>query len=506
MITLENVSYRYANTEEDAVRNLSFTVQPGELKLVTGASGCGKTTLMRLVNGLSPQIYQGQVTGEIRCAGANPSVTPLAQLSDTIGTLFQDPEEQFFALNVKDEIAFAPKSRGWAEEDIARVMGEVAERLGIAHILDADIHTLSEGQKQKVALASLLVMRPKILVLDEPSANLDPEATLELAKILSELKSEGTAILVVDHRLYWLKDWVDEVLVMSAGEIVARGDWTALETSDWEARYGLRRPDVEDPRTTLPRVAVSHAQSSAEEKLSHRAPANTLFGVQELQFAYKGQTPIFDGCAFYVEPGITALIGPNGTGKTTLARVPTGLNVAQQGRFMFRDQVVSAKALLERVGLVLQNADHQLQMRTVAEEISMSVAVGRMLRAQKRAIPKLTEEDAREAQEWIEALNLVGLGGRHPQSLSGGQKQRVVIACALAKQPDILILDEPTSGLDGANMQAIATVLKREADKGRAIFLITHDLELLRLCDYALDMRDMVLPVSSLVTETENAQ
>lgn len=111
---------------------------------------------------------------------------------------------------------------------------------------------------------------------------------------------------------------------MSAGEIVARGDWTALETSDWEARYGLRRPDVEDPRTTLPRVAVSHAQSSAEEKLSHRAPANTLFGVQELQFAYKGQTPIFDGCAFYVEPGITALIGPNGTGKTTLARVLTG--------------------------------------------------------------------------------------------------------------------------------------------------------------------------------------
>lgn len=487
MITLNQVSYRYANTEENAVSDLSLTVKAGELKLVTGASGCGKTTLMRLVNGLAPQIYQGEVTGEVRCGDVSPSTTPLAKLSDLIGTLFQDPEEQFFALNVRDEIAFAPKSRGWTEERIAAAIAPVAKRLGIEGILAADIHTLSEGQKQKVALASLLVMRPSILVLDEPSANLDPEATVELARILKELKTEGTAILVVDHRLYWLHDVADEVIVMQQGSIVARGDWAALVTSDWQTRYGLRQPDVADPRETLPRIAVTHGE---KESLS---PKNTVFGTQSLRFAYPEQPAIFDGVNFSVPAGITALVGPNGTGKTTLARVLTGLNKAE-GRFIFRGEVVSAEALLKRVGLVLQNADHQLQMRTVEEEIAMAMAVGRTLAdgAAKRVFPRLTPEDIQAAQGWIQALRLTGLEDRHPQSLSGGEKQRVVIACALAKSPDILILDEPTSGLDGANMQAIASVLRHEASAGRAIFLITHDLELLRLCDSALDMRDLL--------------
>ena len=174
MIAFEEVSYRYPNTEETAVRNLSFRVEPGELKVVTGASGCGKTTLMRLANGIAPQILGGEVTGTVRIDDCDVSETPVADLAEKVGTLFQDPEEQFFALNVGDEITFALKSRGMTPDDVNARLERAAEMLGISHLLDADIHSLSEGQKQKVGLAGILALGPKVLVLDEPSANLDP--------------------------------------------------------------------------------------------------------------------------------------------------------------------------------------------------------------------------------------------------------------------------------------------------------------------------------------------
>ena len=210
-IELKKVSYRYSGAEPDspdAVRCLDLTVDAGELKLVTGASGCGKTTVMRLVNGLCPQIYGGTLSGEVLVDGNPTQDTPVAVLSEHIGTLFQDPEEQFFALNVGDEISFALKSRGVPFEEIGPRVDRAAKRMGIEHLLAQDIHELSEGQKQKVGLASILALGPKALILDEPSANLDPEATVSLAGILGELKAEGAAILVVDHRLYWLKAWL----------------------------------------------------------------------------------------------------------------------------------------------------------------------------------------------------------------------------------------------------------------------------------------------------------
>lgn len=265
MIAFEEVSYRYPNTEETAVRNLSFCVEPGELKVVTGASGCGKTTLMRLANGIAPQILGGEVTGTVRIDDCDVSETPVADLAEKVGTLFQDPEEQFFALNVGDEITFALKSRGMTPDDVNARLERAAATLGIAHLLDADIHSLSEGQKQKVGLAGILALGPKVLVLDEPSANLDPEATEQLAQILDELKRAGSAILVVDHRLYWLRDTADEVFVMQAGEIRERGPFSILEDEALRARWGLRRDTVSDPRATLPRVKVEEGLCEEEK-------------------------------------------------------------------------------------------------------------------------------------------------------------------------------------------------------------------------------------------------
>lgn len=497
-IELQNVSYAYPHSDRDAVTNLSLTVDPGELKLVTGASGCGKTTLMRLVNGLAPQILKGRLTGKVLIDGWDASTTPVAALSEHIGTLFQDPEEQFFALNVRDEIAFALQSRGLPADVVEARVARATERLGLAHLLDQDIHALSEGQKQKVGLAGILALEPKALILDEPTAYLDPEATEELAGLLLEWKAAGAAILVVDHRLYWLKDVADEVLVMHEGEIVERGPFAMLADEMLRARWGLRRDAVADPRETLPRVAVTHAGEAEIEPAdrSRTASERERFRADALRFAYPGRAAIFEGVSFGVEPGITALVGGNGTGKTTLARILTGLEKAE-GRFRIGSRPVGREGLMPFAGLVLQNADHQLQMRTVRDEILGAIRASLSAEARNRKLGffarrravRLTDEHYARADALMRDLRLSHLASRHPQSLSGGEKQRLVTACALAKDPAILILDEPTSGLDGANMAAMAGLLRAEAQKGRAVFLITHDLELLDICDRALDMR-----------------
>ena len=378
MIEFKNVSYTYANTQTPAVSDINFTVASGELKLVTGASGCGKTTLMRLANGLCPQIYGGRLEGSVTVAGLNVSETPVADLSEVIGTLFQDPEEQFFALNAGDEIAFALRSRSFDPKDVRERTLKAARKLGIEELLTRDIHALSEGQKQKVGLAAILALGPKTLIFDEPSANLDPEATQALARTILELKKEGAAILVVDHRLYWLKDAADAVIVMSQGRIVTEmpfaglyddEPFAGLYDDDFRARWGLRKAEVSDVRRTLPRVEVTSQETTPK--------AHGVFSASRIHFAYGDEHIIFDGKSFAVGQGVTALVGDNGTGKTTLARILTGLNKAQ-GNFYIGDQEVGAEGLMPFAGLVLQNADHQLQMRTVAEEVEGAIVAGRV--------------------------------------------------------------------------------------------------------------------------------
>lgn len=487
MIVFEHVTYRYANADRDAVQDISLAVAPGEVVVVTGASGCGKTTLMRLANGLCPQVYAGSLQGRVTVDGLDVSHTPVAELSEVIGTLFQDPEEQFFALNVGDEIAFALRARGKSPQEVLRRTQSAAQRLGIEALLQRDIHALSEGQKQKVGLAALLALGPKTLIFDEPSANLDPESTEALAVVIAELKRAGAAILVVDHRLYWLRDVADRVCIMSQGRIERTVGFEQL-TDQVRARWGLRQAQVRDVRARLPRITPSFdGQLDA---------AGSVISANNLRFSYDPAEPMFEDVSFAVPAGVTALIGDNGTGKTTLARILTGLNAAQ-GEFCITNAPVGKGGLIEHAGLVLQNADHQLQMRTVRQELEGAMLAAHAARARRSKHwrpfrrTRLSADDHARIDALLGRLNLEHVQSRHPQSLSGGEKQRVVIGCALAKSPAVLILDEPTSGLDGANMACIADILTQEAQAGCAVFLITHDLELLAVCSHALDMRDL---------------
>ena len=493
MIRFEKVSYRYPFQDKWAVKNINLEVLPGQVVLITGVSGCGKTTLMRLANGLCPHYYSGEMSGQVTVCGANTQRSSVSIISDKVGTLFQDPEDQFFALNVKDEMGFALKVAGIASTIVNDRVGQVAHRLSIENLLSHSISALSEGQKQRVALGEILVSEPKALILDEPSANLDPEATDRLAQELLRLKLAGFAILIVDHRLHWLSHVADEVIVMQQGEIKERGAFSILEDDDLRRRYGLRKAHVKDVRNSLPENKVSLPILKTADLTFDYEKANHHSQLAKLKTLFKGTSKnandiLLKNIHFEVGPGITALIGENGSGKTTLARLITGLNIGS-GVLYLNGKQTSAAQLLKHTGLVLQNADHQLQMRSVREEIKACLFAAGQQQSLEELINVL-----------LKTFSLEELSDRHPQSLSGGQKQRLVIACALAKNPDILILDEPTSGLDGENMQRVANALKEQASLGKAVLLITHDLELLALCaDQALRMNTL-----KKLSDTEN--
>ncbi|WP_394027330.1 ABC transporter ATP-binding protein [Desulfovibrio falkowii] len=453
MLCFENVSYTYPFQHRPAVNNISLQVKPGELVLCTGASGCGKSTLIRLANGLCPLHFEGRLQGRVLVNGVPTTEQGLPRLARQAGTLFQDPEQQFFALNVEDELSFALEWQGIPVPQMHEAVNGAVRHFGLESLLGSSIHELSEGQKQKVGLAVLWTQHPQALILDEPTANLDPESTAELALRLNELKQKGMAILVVDHRLYWLADVADRVVIMQDGRIQNEGDFSILQDDELRARYGLRRACVPDARPLLP------SSSEAGEK---------LVDVHGLTYAHKGQQPLYENARMSLPAGITALIGPNGTGKTTLARVLAGLNRPQAGEIRLSGQPLTDAERLSRTGIVLQNADHQLHMRTALAEVRTCLELAGC-------------RDKGEAMALLATFGLEDLALRHPQSLSGGEKQRLVIACALAKKPGLLILDEPTSGLDGLNMTRLAQALEEQTKEGRCILLITHDLELLAL-------------------------
>ena len=479
MITAENLSYRYPFCETPSLSDVSFTLEKGEAMLVTGASGCGKSTLLRTLNGLIPNHFKGRLEGRLKVLDLEfPS--PLEEVSRRVGTVLQNPEEQIMATTVQEEVALALEWQCVPQDEIRRRVGVALESFDLTRLAARSVFNLSSGERQKCVLAAIMASGADVVVMDEPTANLSPEATEDLAKLCLTLKSHGVTLVIVDHRLYWLRGVLDKLLVLKDGKV----------TLNLARLENLGKPDPLDRLAAHPDFAtcglrsvnVSRPALLAVTEVNCHQPAVTI---RNLSFRYskKSEWIYRDFSAVIPQGAITAVVGANGAGKTTLARLLCGLLKPTSGEIAFATPGGGAarppRARREQTAFVMQQMDIQLYMRTVEEELLFS-APRRLDKSTRRA----------DATHWLEVFGLAHLKNRHPHSLSGGEKQRLVVACALMKRPTLMILDEPTSGLDGNNMRIIARELKAYAAQGGSVLLITHDLELLSLvADYQLEIK-----------------
>lgn len=463
VIELNHVSFRYASESgvpegRDSLQDVSLKVEKGEFVLLTGPSGCGKTTILRLLNGLIPHYYPGEIRGQVTVNGQDPAGAELYDTARTVGTVFQNPRSQFYNVDTTGELAFACENRKMPEEEIFRRIDDTVARFRLEKLMDRNIFRLSDGEKQKIACGSVDVAGTELILLDEPTANLDFEGTRNLRQLVRMWQQQGKTIVAAEHRIAWLWDLVDRAVILREGHIVTelKGKEKEGLTPEEIARMGLRSPLEEDPRDIdLPSVTKE----------------DTLLTVRDLTFAYPGQkTPMVDLPELQLAAGqITAVTGSNGAGKTSLLHCLCGLEKRCRGTLVMDGREYGRRARQKLCFMVMQDTGNQLFTESVLEEVLIS-------------LPKETEDPEKAAKQILKSLDLEPYLDRHPQSLSGGQKQRLAIACALASGRKILLLDEPTSGLDWGHMAETAQLLRDLCRKGTTILVVTHDTELIRAC------------------------
>lgn len=456
MIEFQNVTFTYHSTErESGVYNLNLTIPDGQVVLLCGESGCGKTTLTRLINGLTPEYYEGKLDGVVLVNGKDTVKTPLYELSKTVGSVFQNPRSQFFNVDTTGEIAFGCENIGLPKEEIYRRIGQVTGELKIQKLLDRSLFALSGGEKQKIACASVSAMEPDIFVLDEPSSNLDVVTIADLKQVVAKWKAMGKTVIIAEHRLYYLMDIADRVIYLKNGRI--EQDMSAAAFG----RLGVEQLRAMSLRSLHPAnfskiPAVSLGSNSIEIK-------NFLFSYGKMEAMNIPQLSVPQGA-------IVGILGDNGAGKTTFAKCLCGLEKSAQGFLRVGNDSLNAKQRLQKCYMVMQDVNHQLFTESVEDEILLS-------------LPGENENaDKQQAGEILENLNLLQFGKLHPMSLSGGQKQRVAIGSAIASDKEVLVFDEPTSGLDYHHMIEVARNLIALSKMGKTLFIITHDPELIAQC------------------------
>lgn len=462
MIEFRHVYFHYG-TEDDQhtseLNDINLRIEDGELILITGPSGCGKTTLLRLINGLIPRFYQGNVKGDILLNGRSFKNNELYDLARVVGTVFQNPKSQFYNVDTTSELAFACENQGLPKSDIYQRIDTTVADLHMENLMDRNIFHLSDGEKQKIACASIEVAGLNIILLDEPSANLDYDSTLMLKKLILHWKKQGRTIVVAEHRIAYLWDIMDRLVVMKQGEIVKdikSEQKNTLNDLDLQ-KMGLRTRLMESP------IQINKMPSVTQD--------DQIIALKNFNFAYhdvKKKIVNIKSLAI-ARNQITAIVGKNGAGKTSFLNCFCGLEKSCKGIFKYEDRIVSNQERKKLCFMVMQNTGNQLFTESVLDEVLIS-------------LPKRSKNKNDVAMNILRQFDLDFLAHRHPQSLSGGQKQRLAIACALATGRKILTLDEPTSGLDYAHMQELAQLLSKLKSMNTTIVVVTHDSELIHAC------------------------
>jgi energy-coupling factor transporter ATP-binding protein EcfA2 len=464
-LIVEGLTFRYRSRTEPALRDISLTLEPGKILLVAGASGCGKTTLIRCINGLAPRSYKGELSGRVLLHGQDVVEFPLSRISQIVGTVLQDPERQILGTRVSTEVAFGLENLGLPREEIRQRVDEALDHLRISHLRDRKTFLLSGGEKQKVALAGVLAMRPSILLLDEPLASLDPASAQEALALFRRLADEGISVLLVEHRVEdALSIHPDRVLFMQEGQAVYHGPSDGLmEKADYR-QVKLPAPVVIQRAASAPPLAFEPAI-----RPNGHEPLVVFEGVS---FTYEEDGPeILHDVNLTIRRGdIIALLGPNGAGKTTLIKHAIGLLKPRRGEVLVEGRGtrgVSVAQIAHTLGYVFQSPSHMLFAPTVREELAFG----------PKNLGYSQELISEGVAEAVEIVNLKGLEDYPPLALSFGQQKRVSIAAILAMRSKILVMDEPTAGQDYWNYMAFMNSIL-QMPGFEAVLFITHDLDL----------------------------
>ena len=488
MIDVASLSFSYVSEltgdRVEALKDVDLSADAGSLTLVCGASGCGKSTLMKALTGLVPQMTPGELDGAVRINGRNLADVALTDVGHLCSSVFQNPRTQFFCDTVAEELAFCGENYGRERATLRQQSERAAKLMGISHLMERKLTTLSGGQLQKVALACALASGAPVLLADEPTSNLDPAAISEVRAALKVLKEQGLTIVVVEHRLHFLRGLADQVLLMESGRVTRRWNGAEFFSMGQAQRRSLGLRTLVDPGP--PETWVGQVKEGRQEKQTGRqekqvgrqekqvgrqekreaTPSQIRLSCRGLSFAY-GASPVFEGLdADFPAGQITCIAGANGVGKTTLVRVLCGLAAPSSGSISMDGVPASRKTRRSACALVMQDTGRQLFSDTLAGELTIGAS----------------HASGQSGEQLLADFDLANLGERHPLSLSGGQKQRLVIAAARATGRPIVILDEPTSGVDARHLDSITATLRRIADEGAAVVVVTHDGEFAAAC------------------------
>lgn len=461
MIELQSVSFDYSESKKGGVHDLSLKIERGECVLLCGASGCGKTTLTRLVNGLIPHFFEGRLSGKILVDGMNTSETDITALSDKVGCVFQNPRTQFFNTDTDSEIVFGLENRGVVREKLIGRLDEITKELRLDTLRGRSIFELSGGEKQKIAFSSIYAADPDILVFDEPSSNLDMRSIFELSGLIENAKKAGKTVLIAEHRIWYLMNIADRVIYMKDGSVEAdmpMAAFTALTERD-TAAMGLRIRSLSKAKLYNEQVSGSKDLLSAEN-MSVRL----------------GGRYVLKNLSFNISAGeIVAVAGANGAGKTTLARTLCGLQKEAEGRILWNKQPLNGRKRKEKAYMVMQDVGHQLFTESVMAECLLGIK----------------NPDTEKIEAALKLVSLSEYKDRHPLSLSGGQMQRLAVAVSEICGKELLVFDEPTSGLDLKSMVEVGSLTRQLAEQGKILLIITHDIEFMkRICTRILFIKD----------------
>ena len=471
MIKCKNVSYTYQVNDEfedhqvgGKLDHINLEIEKGQFVLFCGSSGSGKTTITRILNGLIPHFFEGELSGDITIDDEEYKDMSLFDISSKVGSVFQNPRSQFFNVNTTGEVAFTPENHGWDKDKIIDRINEVCHNLDLSDLMDRNIFALSGGQKQKIACACATAINPMLYVFDEPSSNLDAKGIRELRELLIKLKKSGKTIVIAEHRLYYIYDLLDQVYYLKNGKIAKQytgNDFRKISEND---RYlmGLRPFTLEGLSKIQTKSTTYHNQSIQVNNLSFKYKNSQIKALDIDQLSLN-------------QKKVTAIIGHNGAGKTTFLRCLSGLEKKAKGSLKIDLKNEKSKHRLKNTYIVMQDVNHQLFTQSVIEEVLISMPI----------------ENEKKAQKYLEDLDVLEFEHRHPMSLSGGQKQRVAIACAMASNRPMIIFDEPTSGLDLKNMIYVSNCVNKLTKKDKTVIVVSHDLEfILRSCNDVIHLEN----------------